>query len=160
MKKMMIFGGVLLLIFGALAFVVNYQNSQKLAGKDNPYGTDDLEQATIDQLDNELYQNQILPDELEEKLENGEDVTVYFYSPTCIHCQRTTPELVPLAEQYGIDVVKLNLLEFEAEWGKYNIEGTPTIIHFENGEEAARLHGEQTASTLSPFFEQEVLEEG
>src|SRR5699024_12146872 len=43
---------------------------------DNPYGKTNLEQETIDQLDDPLYQNQITPDDLDEKLDNQEDLTV------------------------------------------------------------------------------------
>ncbi|UOQ46818.1 thioredoxin family protein [Gracilibacillus caseinilyticus] len=159
MKKMIIFVLLLVVIFGALVFVVQYQNSQKLDGVDNPYNKSDLDQATIDQLEDPIYQNQILPDELQEKLDNGEDVTVYFYSPTCIHCQRTTPVVVPMAEEYGVDLVKLNLLEFEAAWNEYSIEATPTIVRYEAGEETARIVGEHEQADFENFFEQEVLHE-
>ncbi|MFD2657715.1 thioredoxin family protein [Gracilibacillus thailandensis] len=159
MKKMVIFVLVLVVIFGALIFVVQYQNSKQLDGVDNPYNKTELDQATIDQLDDPMYQNQILPNELADKLSNGEDVTVYFYSPTCIHCQRTTPELVPIAEEYGVDLVKLNLLEFESAWSEFNIESTPTMVHYEGGEESARIVGEQPQANFEDFFEQEVLAE-
>ncbi|MFZ0371132.1 MAG: thioredoxin family protein [Halobacillus sp.] len=156
-KKMVIFGTGLAVLIAVLIFVVNYQNSQKTA--DNPYGKDNLNQATIDQLDNENYKNQIQPDELEEQIESGEDTTVYFYSPTCVHCQRTTPVVVPMTQELGVDMKKMNLLEFEDQWEKYGIEGTPTIVHFENGEEAARISGEQPVTTFDNFFRQEVLDE-
>ncbi|WP_077623118.1 thioredoxin family protein [Sediminibacillus massiliensis] len=155
-KKMFIFLGVLVVLFAALIFIVNYQNNQKTEG--NPYGKDNLNQATIDQLDDDFYQNQILPEELDEKLENGEDVTVYFYSPTCVHCQNTTPVIVPMTQEYDIDLKKLNLLEFEEEWEDYKIEGTPTVIHFENGEEVARISGEQPVTNWDSFFQENVLD--
>ncbi|WP_026569139.1 MULTISPECIES: thioredoxin family protein [Sediminibacillus] len=155
-KKMWIILGVIVVLIGALIFVVSYQNSQKMA--DNPYGKENLRQSTIDQLDDELYQNQILPDELEEKLDNKEDVTVYFYSPECIHCQKTTPVIVPMTEEYGIDLKKLNILEFQEPWKTYHIEGTPTLIHFENGEEVARISGEQSKPTWENFFQENVLD--
>ncbi|WP_231735333.1 thioredoxin family protein [Gracilibacillus massiliensis] len=158
MKKMIIFVLVLVLIFGGLVFIVNYQNSKQLDGVDNPYGKTDLNQTTIDQLDDEIYQNQILPDELAERLDNGEDTTVYFYDPNCVHCQKTTPVLVPIAEEYGVDLVKMNLEEFQDQWGAYNIQSTPTMVHFEDGEESARIVGEQPQSNFESFFETEVLE--
>ncbi|GAE93664.1 thioredoxin [Gracilibacillus boraciitolerans JCM 21714] len=158
MKKMIIFILVLVIIFGGLIAIVNYQNSKQLDGVDNPpYGKSELDQATIDQLDEEIYQNQILPEDLANKLANGEDVTVYFYSPTCVHCQRTTPEVVPVAEEYGVDLVKMNLLEFEEQWNVYNIEATPTIVHFEDGKESARIVGEQPQDNFESFFGTEVL---
>ncbi|KHE71915.1 co-chaperone YbbN [Halobacillus sp. BBL2006] len=156
-KKMIIFGTGLAVLIAVLIFVVNYQNSQKTA--DNPYGKDTLDQATIDQLDDPMYQNQITPDKLEEEINSGEPTTVYFYSPTCVHCQRTTPVVVPMTQELGIDMKKLNLLEFESLWQEYGIEGTPTIVHYENGEEVARISGEQNVSAFDDFFHQEVLKD-
>lgn len=151
-NKMLLIIGVIVILFVALYFVVDYKNTQKLTSADNPYGKDELAQETIDQLDDPLYQNQITPDALAEKLENGEDVTVYFYSPTCVYCRQTTPVLVPVAEELGIDLKKLNLLEFEESWDTYNIEGTPTLIHFENGEEVDRISGEQSEDVFREFL--------
>lgn len=156
---MMIFIVVLVVLFAGLYFVVQYKNNQAIGDSDNPYGKTDLHQATIDQLDDPNYQNQILPEELSEKIESGDPVTVYFYDPTCPHCQRTTPILVPLADELGIDVKKLNVLEFQDAWNKYGIEGTPTIIHFENGEEVARISGGQTEESLRAFFKENNLAE-
>ncbi|WP_173917004.1 co-chaperone YbbN [Halobacillus sp. Marseille-Q1614] len=154
-KKMIIFGTVLVILVVALTFVVNYQNSQQ--SEDNPYGKENLEQGTIEQLEDPNYQNQILPDELREKVESGDPVTVYFYSPDCVHCQNTTPDLVPLAQDMNVDMKKLNLLEFEDQWQEYQIQSTPTLVHYENGEEQSRIVGAQDMSNFEAFFEEEVL---
>ncbi|MCC3355336.1 thioredoxin family protein [Bacillus sp. REN16] len=139
MKKIVIFTVVIVAIFGALAYVTTTQNKQKAEG--NPFGKEKLDPATTAQLDDPNYQNQILPNELASKLENGESMTVYFYSPTCSHCQKTTPVIVPMVDEMGLDLKKFNLLEFEEGWKDYGIEYTPTLIHFENGEEVSRLVG-------------------
>jgi len=151
-SKMLMIIGAIAILFVALYFVIDYKNKQALDGTNNPYGKDRLAQETIDQLDDPLYQNQMTPDALAETLEDGEDVTVYFYSPTCVYCQRTTPVLVPVAEDLGIDLKKLNLLEFKDSWDTYNIEGTPTLIHFENGEEVDRISGEQSEDVFREFL--------
>ncbi|MGM8366329.1 thioredoxin family protein [Virgibacillus sp. W0181] len=155
-KKMLILIGVLAVLFIALYFVNDYKNKKALQGNENPYGKDNLRQETIDQLDDPLYQNQIIPEELDEKLENGEDVTVYFYSPTCVYCQRTTPVVVPLTEDLDIDMKKMNLLEFD-KMEYYEIEGTPTIVHYEDGEEVARISGERPEEDFQQFFDENVL---
>src|SRR5699024_11943785 len=67
---------------------------------------------------------------------SGEAVMVYFYSPRCVYCQRTTPVLVPLTEELNIDMKKLNLLEFKDEW---DIESTPTLVHYEDRSEERRV---------------------
>lgn len=156
---MLIFAIVLVVLFAGLYFVVQYKNNQAIDESENPYGKTDLHPETIEQLDNPDYQNQILPNELSEKLNNGESLTVYFYDPTCPHCQRTTPILVPLADDLGIDVKKLNVLEFQDAWNNYGIEGTPTLISFKDGKESARISGGQTKEQLRTFFEENGLAE-
>lgn len=157
-KKILIFVGVIVLLFAGLYFVIDYKNNQKVENNDNPYGDKKLEQSTIDELDDPNYANQIMPDELSEQVESGEAVTVYFYNPECVHCQNTTPYLVPLAEDNGVDMKKMNLLEFKNQWNVYGIESTPTLIHFENGEEQARIVGQRPEEEFQKFFDQYVLE--
>ncbi|MBY7143052.1 thioredoxin family protein [Virgibacillus sp. NKC19-3] len=156
-KKLFIFGGIIIVLFVALYFVTSYQNNQTVENVDNPYGTTDLEQGTIDQLDDPNYDNQVLPDELSETMDNGEEVTVYFYSPDCSYCQQTTPYLAPLAEDMDVDMKKFNLLEFGQEGMEYGIESTPTLVHYESGEEVARLVGQHPEEEYESFFDQYVL---
>lgn len=130
------------------------QKNQKL--ENNPYQTKDLKPETIDQLDDPLYQNIILPDELNAKLDDNEDVTVYFFSPTCSYCNKTTPIVSPLAEEMDIDLVQLNVLEFEEAWDDYNLEATPVIIHYENGKEKDRITGYGEKEAFENFFKENV----
>jgi thiol-disulfide isomerase/thioredoxin len=155
MKKIIIFSAIILALFVAMAVVTNMQNKAKI-GEVNPYKTNDLQQATIDQLDDPNYQNIILPEELEEKLDNNEDVTVYFFASDCPHCKVTTPVLMPLAEEMGIDVVQYNLLEFQNGWDQYGIEGTPTLVRFEEGKEVARIDGSREEEDFRQWFEKNV----
>ena len=156
-KKMIIFATALAALIVVLIFVVNYQNTQQVQG--NPYGKDDLHQKTIDQLDDPHYQNQIQPKELEEQISSGEPTTVYFYDPTCPHCQRVTPIVAPMTKELGIDMVKMNLREFNDQGMKYQIQSTPTIVHYEDGEEVARIVGEQPVASFDSFFHDEVLKD-
>ncbi|MGG3739049.1 thioredoxin family protein [Aeribacillus pallidus] len=155
MKKVVIFLVIIFALFGAIAFITKMQQQQLTEG--NPYGKDDLDPATMEQLDDPNYQNIILPEELEAKLNNGEDITVYFYSPICPHCKETTPILMPLMDELGVDLVQYNLLEFEQGWNKYNIEYTPTIVHYENGQEVARTVGSNTEEYFENWFKEHVL---
>jgi thioredoxin 1 len=155
MKKMLIFIGIIVALFVALAVVNNLQNKEKVEGN-NPYKTEDLEQATIDQLDDPNYQNIILPKDLEEKLDNKEDMTVYFFSPTCSFCKLATPKLMPLAEEMNIHIDQYNVLEFEQGWDQYRISGTPTLIRFEDGVEVARIDGDRPEAEFRAWLEQNV----
>lgn len=155
-KKLTIIILVIVVLFGALYFALNYKNNKALEG-DNPYGTTDLEQSTIDQLDDPLYGNQILPDDLMERVESGEPTTVYFYSPECVYCQNTTPYLVPLTEEMDVDMKKLNLLEFGNEAAPFGIRSTPTVVHYEDGKEVARLEGQKAEEDYEKFFNEFVI---
>lgn len=154
-NKMILIIGAVVVLFVGLVVINNMKNEKKVSTENNPYGDMKLHQETIDQLDDPLYQNIILPEDLDEKLENKEDLTVYFFSPTCIHCINTTPIVVPLVDELDIDMKKLNLLEF-GDMSYYNVEGTPTIIHYEEGEEVARFVGSAEEKDFRAFFEEHV----
>lgn len=135
MKKVLIFLGIIVVLFAAIAFLNNAQENDA----------------------QDYYKNSVTPDELQDELKNDGTATVYFYSPECIHCQRTTPIVVPLAEDLNIDLQIYNVLQYEQGWDDYKIEGTPTIIHFENGKEVARIHGEKKKDEFQDWFEENVL---
>ncbi len=151
MKKLAIFGGIIVVLFAAIIVLTNISNQDKL--KDNPYGTEELQQSTIDLLSDKNYQNIILPEPLEEKIASGEPVFAYFFSPECGYCKLMTPKLMPIAEEFDIQIDQLNLLEFQDQGQKYNLEGTPTLIFFNDGEEVTRLYGDHDEETIRQFFE-------
>lgn len=151
---MFIILGAIIVLFVALYVVVDYKNKQTIDHAGNPYGKDKLRQETIDQLDDPLYQNQIIPKDLDEELAKKEDLVVYFYSPICVYCLNTTPILVSVAEELGVDVKKFNVYEFEAQKKTYNITGTPTLVYYENGKEVDRVNGSQTKKFYQAFFEE------
>lgn len=157
MKKLIGFALVFVLIFGALIFVTNYQKKQQLEG--NPFGKEDLHPKTIEQLDDELYQNIILPEELEEKLAAGETITVYFYSPDCDACKIASPRLITKAKEMDVDVYLYNVLEFPEGFHQYELKGTPTVIHFEDGEEVDRIVGLHEEETYELFYNEVVLKD-
>lgn len=152
MKKIVIFLAIIVVLFAAISILTKMQNEKKIA-ENNIYQKDRLAPETIDLLDDPNYQNIILPEQLEEKLANKEDVTVYFFSPTCPHCMRTTPIVAPLAEEMGIDLVMYNLLEFEQGWDDYFIEETPTIVQFKDGKEVERIVGYSEEEVFRDWFE-------
>lgn len=154
MKKIIIFLVVIIGLFAAIAVITKMQQEKKAEG--NIYKKEELHPATVDLLDDPLYQNIILPEELDKKLENKEDVTVYFFSPTCSHCKATTPVVSPLAKEKNIDVLQFNLLEFENGTEKYKIKYTPTLIHFKDGKEEARIVGAHPKEDYEDWFDEYV----
>ena|SRR5690625_129517 len=157
-NKMIIIIAAIVVLFGALYFVIDAKNKQTIGDNENPYGKDNLKQSTIDLLDDPLYQNQIIPEDLNKELENEKDMTVYFFSPDCEYCKIATPVLMPVVEDLDIDMKKLNLLEFNSEWSTYGIEGTPTLIHYENGEEVARINGARSEEEFRAFLNEYVVQ--
>ena len=150
MKKLGIIGAAVVLLFAAIIVLTNMSNSDKM--KDNPYDTDNLQQSTIDLLDDENYQNIILPDDLQAKIDSGEGVFAYMFSPECGYCMQFTPKLMTVAEQEDIQIDQLNVLEYQNAWTTYQIEYTPTLIYFENGEEVTRLVGDNNEESVRQFF--------
>lgn len=151
MKKLAIFGGIIVVLFAAIIVLTNMSNKDKL--KDNPYDKEDLRQSTIDLLGDKNYQNIILPEPLEEKIASGEPVFAYLFSPECGYCMQMTPKLMPIAEEFDIQIDQLNVLEYQDQGPKYNLEGTPTLIYFNDGEEVTRLYGDYDKETIREFFE-------
>lgn len=156
-KKLLIIGSVIVLLFVAIIVLTNVSNKSKLSSANNPYGDKELKQETIDQLDDKNYQNIMLPDELEKKIKAGEDVNAYFFSPICVHCKAFTPKLMPIAKELGVDIAQINVYEYQELWDKYHIEATPTFIRFEGGKEVKRFEGALPEENLRTFLNKEVL---
>lgn len=154
-KKVLVIVGVIVILFAGIILLTNYKNGKKLE-QGNPYGTKNLHQKTIDLIGDELYGNIIVPDDLDKRLLDKETLTVYYFSPTCTYCIQTTPVVVPLTEEYGIDMYKMNLLEYD-KMKYYNVQGTPTVVHYEEGVEVGRLYGAASEAEFRQFFEEVVL---
>lgn len=154
MKKLSIIGAIVVVLFIAIILLTNLANKDKL--ENNPYGTNDLRQSTIDLLDDENYQNIILHDALEEKIASGEPVVAYMFSPECPHCMKMTPALMPIADEVGVQVDQLNILEYDQGWDDYKIEATPTLIYFKDGKEVNRIVGDYSTNeqVIYDFLEQ------
>jgi len=142
MKKLLVYLGVIILLFGAL-YIVNQQSDKASEDDSNLYKKKEssLHPETRKLLDDPNYQNIILPNELESALDNKEDLFVYYFQSTCVHCAATTPVLMPMAEEASVDLKQFNLLEFEEGWSDYNIEATPTLVYYKNGKEVDRMVG-------------------
>lgn len=156
MKKVIIYLGVIIILFVAVGLITKMQNEEKVSEK-NPNEKDTLQPETAAQVDDSNYQNLILPDELEKKMKNKEDVTVYFYSPTCGYCNKTTPIVAPLAKDMNINLVQYNLLEYDTGWNDYEIESIPTIVQYRDGEEVNRIVGYSEKNIFEKWFTENTI---
>lgn len=144
-------GGVIALLIMAVLSLTTMANEDKL--KENPYGTKELNEATVELLDNPNYQNIILPDALQEKIKTGDTVYAYLFSPQCKYCVNFTPKLMPIADEYNLHIDQLNMLEFDSAWETYQVESIPTLLVFKDGKEVSRLIGDNTEDQVRQFFD-------
>lgn len=152
MKKLLLIGGVIVVIFAAIFILSKQAETKKL--KDNPYGTEDLHPSTINLLGNENYSNITLPEDVFKKIESGDSVTVYYFHPQCQYCMEMTPRLMPIAKDVGVSIPQYNLLEFGelVKTPPYSINSWPVLVHYDNGEEVERMEGLQSEEHIRNFL--------
>lgn len=138
---------VVIVIFVGVFFIMNQQTNSPEGLSDSGYypytdkEPDDLSGPTVDSLDDENYHFNHTPEEISETIQNDDEAFVYYWSPTCPHCQQATPLLIEAFDDEDAELNQLNVLEYEEPWQEYSIEATPTLIYFENGEEVDRITG-------------------
>ncbi|HTG68092.1 MAG TPA: thioredoxin family protein [Candidatus Udaeobacter sp.] len=136
-KMIYVYIGIVVILFGFIFVLNNSGKVNALYGKP----VSQLNPETRKQLDDPNYQNIILPAELDKKVADKEDFFVYLFASDCPHCQKTTPQLMPLADELGIDLPQFNLREFPSYFNKYNVEYTPTLAYFKDGVQIDKLEG-------------------
>lgn len=136
MKKMLIFGGIIIVLFAAI-FAVTQMEKKNASTDEKGY-----------------YSNKISLEDLNKNIEDKKEQTIYFYQTSCVHCQKVSPIVVPLAKDLNVDMKVIDIENLNEPWDKYNIKGTPTIIHFKDGKEVSRISGEQSKEKFKEWFEQ------
>ena len=82
--------------------------------------------------------------ELDQMIADGTKVFVDFYSNSCGPCKMLAFVLEDVAKTVeGVEVVKINFDTNKETMEKYGVSAYPTMILFENGEEAQRMKGLQ-----------------
>ncbi len=151
LKKLVISGVVIIALFAVIAFLSNQSAEKKSEG--NPYGKDKLHAETIALLNDENYQHITTPKKLQKDIETGETTIAYFFHPTCQYCQQMTPELMKVMNDVNVPHFgQLNLMEFEEGKNQYALEGWPTLMVFEDGQEVDRIAGYHDASQIENFL--------
>ena len=148
--KLAIIGSSIIVLFALIIGLSNMANADKM--KSNPYDKEDLQQSTIDLIGNKNYSNIITSKDLDRKINSNEKVFAYFFSPECVHCQNYTPTMMSIAKDNGLHIDQLNLLEYKEDFNTYNIEGTPTLVFFDNGKEIDRMVGDVGKEETEKFF--------
>ncbi|PGX80009.1 thiol reductase thioredoxin [Bacillus thuringiensis] len=153
MKRLIFMLSAIIVVFGAFMAFDTYKNAQKQ--KVSPYGNKQVSMQTLDQAEKDpFYQNIILPAQLKENKKNGQNEVVYFFSPVCSYCEALEPNLKDAVKKYANTKFGLyNAYEFKEGWRDYNLQGTPTLIHFKDGKEVNRLVGYQSKEAVNQFFD-------
>ena len=136
MKKMGIFIIVIVALFGGI-FALNKANVNEVYNKP----VSELNPQTRALLNDPNYQNIILPAELESKVESSEGSFIYYFASDCGFCKQTTPLLMPIAEEMGINLPQFNLREFDDYFNKMGIHYTPTLAYYKDGKLVDKLEG-------------------
>lgn len=88
-----------------------------------------------------------------EKIAHG-TALVDFYSDTCIPCKKLNPVLSELETEFAgkIGIFKINT-NFDIEVAqKFQVQSTPTLILFKEGNEVDRKSGFQTKDALNQWL--------
>ncbi|KAB2440493.1 thioredoxin family protein [Bacillus luti] len=136
MKKMLIFGGIIIVLFAAIFAVTQMEKKNASTGE------------------KDYYSNKISLEDLNKNIEDKKEQVIYFYQTSCSHCQKVSPIVVPLAKDLNVDMKVIDIENLNAPWDTYDIKGTPTIIHFKDGKEVSRISGEQSKEKFKEWFEQ------
>lgn len=147
MKKMLIFGGIIIALFAAIFAVTQMEEKNATSQK--------IDNATDSKTNGpDYYTNKISLSDLQKNLKEKKEETVYFYQTSCVHCQKLSPVVVPMAKDLNVDMKVMDIEKIDAPWDDYKIKGTPAIIHFKDGKEVSRISGEQPKEKLQEWLEQ------
>ena len=90
-------------------------------------------------------------DNFEKYLKDGKPMLVDFHAPWCPPCNKMSPTVDWIAEQYEDQVIvgKVNIDEQNEIAAKYNISAIPAFLFFdENGNEVESIVGMQSKESL------------
>jgi thioredoxin 1 len=86
-------------------------------------------------------------------------VLVDFWAPWCVPCQRLTPLVEAVAEEYGsaLIVAKMNVDQHWQVAQKYQVKGIPTLLLFKAGKVVEAVHGSISKDGLTSLLAKHVV---
>ncbi len=157
MKKIAII--FLIIVFVALLIGANYLLNMNYE-KENETYSEEKEIVNVNTETEEVVEQQsndvieLSETEFEEKvLKADKKVVIDFYADWCGPCQIMSPIVEEVAkENEDVLFFKVNVDENEHLANQYRIFSIPTLILFENGEEADKMVGLQTKEVVIDFI--------
>lgn len=115
--------------------------------------------ALVFSQDEEKYIHDITLNEVTSKIKNKDNFILYIKQTDCEHCKAFTPNFISVLSENNIEAYTLNISNLtDKEQETYNelfdVEGTPTVLFFDKGEESLiRIEGEQTKARIKSKIE-------
>lgn len=164
-----IFYGVIVLIFvifGVVFFMVGNSKEESInqALENSPYTDvedEELSGATINSMSDDNYKYNVTYNERTEAIESGEEIYVYYWSPTCQYCMAETPKIVGEYEENFSDKnfmqINVDVYSGAYEDADLGLQGTPTLIKYKDGEKVVELIGAQKSEEVyTAYFNGEL----
>lgn len=148
MKKLLILVLIVILLFSTLGIISFYQKKNTNVANEQDaqrlYETSasQLNPETVKLLTNKNYQYVITRNKLEKLIDEKQTFYVYFFSPTCPHCLRSTELVNNELQQRNIARYQYNVLEDQSAFDDFNFDSTPTIAYFKDGIQIDQVVGE------------------
>lgn len=104
--------------------------------------------------DEDKYIHDIGLSDVIDKMDNKDSFILYIKQTDCEHCKAFTPNFISVLSQNNIEAYSLNLSNLSEEENNtyselFDVEGTPTVLFFEDGNESLiRIQGEQTKAKI------------
>jgi thiol-disulfide isomerase/thioredoxin len=95
---------------------------------------------------------EVTPDELLTRINEGQPIAVYFFSATCPHCREAGPRIARAARRTGATVVKLDLTKYPDVSQLMKLNAVPTLYSCNHGRCQQRVVGLRTVSTYVEFL--------
>ncbi len=94
----------------------------------------------------------------EEVVKEASPVLVDFWSPSCPHCRRLSPDFEKAAEEAAgrVKFVKVSVPDARPLFSQHRVNAVPTLVLFRDGEELARQEGALSPQEISAWLEQHL----